>query len=76
LESISNGAAKNVVISINNGALNARKIGNCAMNDPRWWQLLDDACTCALYRLRDETSANTPLFSYPYGAMNFHRIGK
>jgi hypothetical protein len=26
---------------------------------------------CTLYRLLDETSANTPSFSYPYGAMNF-----
>jgi hypothetical protein len=26
---------------------------------------------CTLYRLLDETSANTPRFSYPNGAMNF-----
>jgi hypothetical protein len=63
-----------LLFSVGNGSLNAHKIGSCAMNESRWWQLLDDACT--LYRLRDETSVNTPLFSYPYGAMNFHhRIG-
>jgi hypothetical protein len=39
------------------------------MNAQGYWQLRDDACT--LYRLRDKTSANTPCFSYPYGAMNF-----
>jgi hypothetical protein len=30
----------------------------------------------SLKKLSEETSANTPRFSYPYGAMNFHgRVG-
>jgi hypothetical protein len=42
-------------------------VGKGAMNAPRYWQPRD---TNALYRLRDETSANTPRLSYPNGAMN------
>jgi len=38
-------------------------LGNGAMIAPRFWQLGDDVCT--LYILRNENSANTPLFSYP-----------
>jgi hypothetical protein len=57
---------KMLLFSSGNSSLNARKIGNCAMNDQRWWQLLDDART--LSRLRDETSANTPRFSSPDAA--------
>jgi hypothetical protein len=41
-------------------------VGKGAMN--AIWELHDDACT-VYYTLRDETSANTPCFSYPYGAM-------
>ncbi len=44
-------------------------VGEGAMNALRYWQLRDDACT--LYRLGAETSANSPSFSYPHGAMNF-----
>jgi hypothetical protein len=40
-------------------------VGKGAMNAPRYWQLLDDACSAV------ETSGNTPRFSNPYGAMNF-----
>ncbi len=40
-------------------------IGNGAMNAPRCLQLRNDVCGDV------ETSVNTPLFSYPYGAMNF-----
>jgi hypothetical protein len=36
------------------------------MNAPRYWELLDDACSVV------ETSLNAPRFSHPYGAMNFH----
>jgi hypothetical protein len=35
----------------------------------RDWQWRNDACT--MLRLRDEISAISPRFSYPYGTMNF-----
>jgi hypothetical protein len=44
-------------------------IGNDAINAPRCWQLRDDACSDV------ETCANTPRFSYPYGAMNQAVLG-
>ena len=58
-----------LLFSVGNGAMNARKIDNCAVNDPRWWQLLDDACT--LYRLRDKINAITTRFFFHHGAINF-----
>jgi hypothetical protein len=36
------------------------------MSALRNWELLDDACGAV------ETSAKTPRFSHPYGAMNVH----
>jgi hypothetical protein len=38
------------------------------MTAPLYWDLLDVAY---IARLRVETRANTPRFSYTYGAMNF-----
>jgi hypothetical protein len=38
-------------------------VGNGAMNASRYWQLHDDGCSAV------GTIANTPCFSYPYGAM-------
>jgi hypothetical protein len=38
-----------------------------ASNVPRYLELHDDACSAV------ETGVNTPHFSYPYGAMNYHR---
>jgi hypothetical protein len=44
--------------------------GKGVMNAPQFRELRDDACSPV------ETSANTPRFSYPYIAMNFHgRVG-
>jgi hypothetical protein len=42
-----------------------RDIGNGAVNAPQCWQLHDNACSNVV------TSANTPRFSFPFGAMNF-----
>jgi hypothetical protein len=39
-------------------------LGGGAINAPRYWHLRDDACS----------AANTPRFSYPYGAMNFMAV--
>jgi hypothetical protein len=45
-------------------------IGKGAMNAPRYCELRVDGCS------NIENSANTPRFSHPYGAMNFHvRVG-
>jgi hypothetical protein len=40
-------------------------VGNGAMNASRGWQLRDDACSDVV------TSAHTPCFFYPFGALKF-----